>query len=183
MWQRELGTDMRRPSREQRGRDVSTQGPMAHGKEFGIYSDVEGSQWVASRGRVSWADLCLIRSDKQLAGDQTARVETAVRRELPSQAWCSSGLSRAAPVPDSEGLVRAEPTGRGDGWHVARVCLHARRKRESSRRMTPKLAVEFIPTSLDPGEGVTFELLNSTRKKKVLKFPEAVKPEKPLSIC
>ena len=66
---------------------------------------------------------------------------------------------------------------------MARVCLHARRKRESSRRMTPKLAVEFIPTSLDPGEGVTFELLNSTRKKKVLKFPEAVKPEKPLSIC
>lgn len=179
-WARTSGDQVR----EQRGGDVSKQGLMAQGKEFGIYSDVEGSQWVASRGRVSWADLCLIRSDKQLAGDQTARVETAVRRELPSQAWCSSGLSRATAVPDSECIVRAEPTGRGDGWHVARVCLHVWRKRESSRRMTPKLAVEFIPTSLDSGEGVTFALLNSIRKKKkVLKFPEVVKPEKPLSIC
>lgn len=127
--ERELRTDTpgqrgervhrRRPQGGEWGRDVSRQTLMAHGKESGIYSDVEGSQWMASSGRVSWADLCLIRSDKWLIGDQTSGVEEwkqrSLRRELHSQAWCSRGLSRAIQVPDSEHIMRAEPTGLGDG--------------------------------------------------------------------
>lgn len=67
---------------------------------------------------------------------------------------------------------------------MARVCLRASRKRERMKRMTPKSVVELIPTSLDSGEGMTFEPLNSIRgQKKILKFPEVVKPEKSLSIC
>lgn len=66
---------------------------------------------------------------------------------------------------------------------MVRVCLRASRKRERSRRMTPKSVVELIPTSLNSGEGMTFEPLNNVEGKKVHKFPEVVKPEKSLSIC